>query len=147
MAYNPDPANYTMKANKPKSVDDSPAEPLTLPELAEFEKMDRKALYLLLQKVCGARWGQVAQMTPTQLLEATKLKLWHGGLSEPEILKALPTLNAAMDREFGKPGQSFQLDATVKTISVNATIHFADDLQLERDNVIIDHVDNMQAIE
>lgn len=45
----------------------------------------------------------------------------------PPNASLLPILRELMDRIEGKPAQSVHLDATVKTISVNAIISFADE--------------------
>lgn len=48
----------------------------------------------------------------------------------PPNASLLPILRELMDRIEGKPAQSVHLDATVKTVTVNATIKFADELPL-----------------
>lgn len=55
-------------------------------------------------------------MTVEERMEAAKLKLWHGGLSEKEIMKALPALREVMDRERGKPSQSIAMTVEDKGI-------------------------------
>lgn len=101
---------FTPRQNPPKKENISPAELLSIPTLQELENMPRAALHLLLQQVFGARWGEIALMTKEQRREAATLKLWHGGLTEQDINKALPPLREAYDRDFGKAAQSVALD-------------------------------------
>ena len=54
-------------------------------------------------------------------------------------------VNALLDRVDGKPAQSVQLDATVRKVTVNATISYIMPPKVE--GLIIDHVDNVQVID
>lgn len=65
--------------------------------------------------------------------------------TQPELTRKLCA--ELMDRLDGKPGQSVTLDANIRTVTVNATIRFADEIHAPVDSNIIDHVDNVQAIE
>lgn len=96
--------------NLPDAITDNP-------DLTRLDGMDRDGLIALIKTIAGARWGEVALMTKEERLEAAKLKLWHGGLTEKEIYKALPALNAAMDREIGKPAQSVAITVKDEGIS------------------------------
>ncbi len=61
-------------------------------------------------------------------------------------IKGVPAINALWDRIDGKPGQSVTLDATVRQITVNASVKFVN-LPSGVDRPIIEHVDNVQTIE
>lgn len=87
------------------------------PDLSGLDTMSHGELLLLCRRVCGARWGEVALMSVEDRFEAAKLKLWHGGLSEKEIFKALPALREVMDREKGKPSQSIAMTVEDKGIT------------------------------
>ncbi len=110
--------------------------PLSADDMARLGEMGREELILLIKTICGARWGEVALMTKEERLEAAKLKLWHGGLTEKEIYKALPALNAAMDRDIGKPAQSIamKVEDDRKKLSIEDLIFLASKM---RDPVII----------
>lgn len=88
--------------------------------LAKLNGMDREGLIALI-RLCNADKIGVALLTKEERMEAAKLKLWHGGLSEKEIYKALPALNAAMDREIGKPAQSIAMQIEDKSLDKVAT--------------------------
>lgn len=79
------------------------------PDMATLDSMSHADLLLLCRRVCAARWGEVALMSVEERFEAAKLKLWHGGLTEKEVFKALPALREVMDREKGKPSQSIAM--------------------------------------
>lgn len=79
------------------------------PDLSYLDDMSHGDLISLCRRVCAARWGEVALLSVDERFEAAKLKLWHGGLTEKEIGRALPILREAMDREKGKPAQSIAM--------------------------------------
>lgn len=59
----------------------------------------------------------------------------------------LAVIRESKDRIEGKPAQTLQVDATLRQITVNATIKFADEIPVSRDKLIIDHVDKPQTID
>lgn len=78
-------------------------------ELSKLDDMGAEELRALVRRISGARWGEIGLMSVDELLEAAKLKLWHGGLTETQIFRALPVLREVMDREVGKPSQSIAM--------------------------------------
>lgn len=86
------------------------------PDLSQLDDMSHGELVSLCRRICAARWGEVALMSVEERFEAAKLKLWHGGLTEKEIMKALPALREVMDREKGKPAQSIAMTVEDKGI-------------------------------
>lgn len=98
-----------------------PAEPLSIDTLERLETMPKNELRALLERVCGARWGEVAVMTKEQRIDAAKLKLWHEGLTSKEMTKYLPALREAMDRDTGKPAQSIAMTVENKGLDQLAT--------------------------
>jgi|ERR1035437_1040441 hypothetical protein len=114
----PDPfANHTPRKNKPpaqQSADTAIPSPLPLSGLSldEVNKrlagMTREQLETLV-RLSNSVLGGILLATREERREAATLKLWQSGMNEKEIYKALPALNAAMDREFGKPAQSIAL--------------------------------------
>ena len=70
--------------------------------------MTREQLETLV-RLSNSVLGGILLATREERREAATLKLWQSGMNEKEIYKALPALNAAMDREFGKPAQSIAL--------------------------------------
>jgi len=83
--------------------------------LSQLENMPKEALISLIRRVSGAIWG-IGLMTEEEAYEAACLKLLHGGLTERDIWKALPSLKEWMDRRKGKPAQSVALTVESKGI-------------------------------
>lgn len=112
---------------KPAVAADKAVEPV---DLTAMESMTKEELIGLVKRVCDTRWGEVALMTKQQRAEAGRLKLWHAGLTEKEVYKALPMLKEAFDRDEGKAAQSIAM--TVKTSPLD---EMSDDrlLRLERE--------------
>lgn len=71
---------------------------------SELSQLDTLAepLRSLCKRIVDARWGEVASMTQVQIAEAVKLRLAHGGLTIPQIDKALPLIKEWCDRVEGK---------------------------------------------
>ncbi len=110
----PDPIRgFVPRQNPPRAAPTVSIE--ASPDLSMVNTMTKDELISIIKTICGARWGEIALMTKDERMEAAKLKLWHGGLTEKEISKALPALNAAMDREVGKPMQHVKADVEQKT--------------------------------
>lgn len=99
--------------------------PIDAGSLARIGDMSKDELRALLQTICNARWGEVALMTKQERAEAGRLKLWHGGLTEAEMDKALPLLREALDRDEGK---ALQKSASVVAVT-DARIVLANILQ------------------
>lgn len=96
------PANYVMKESpKAKAQTITPAEPLTI------DATDVGAVRAMV-------WDKLVRIAAVA----------------PPNASLLPILRELMDRIEGKPAQSVHLDATIKTVTVNATIKFADELPL-----------------
>lgn len=107
-------------------------EPVTAPfevDRTKLAEMSKSELIALICRVGGAVWG-VGIMTDDEAYEAACLKLLHGGLTEKDVWKALPTLKEWMDRRKGKPAQSIAMTVENKGIS-----QLSDDrlLRLERE--------------
>jgi hypothetical protein len=85
------------KDSAPIAIADSP----TPSELALLDTLPPK-LQSLCKRICMARWGEVALMSQTQIAEAIKLRLAHGGLTIEHIDKALPLMKEWCDRVEGK---------------------------------------------
>lgn len=97
-----------------------PAETTVTPaELAALEGMTKDALVNLIRRVGGAVWG-IGMMTDDQAYDAVCLKLLHGGLTEKDIWKALPTLREWVDRKRGKSVQ------TIVQTNLNANVRAFD---------------------
>ncbi len=118
--------DFTPRANPPRASTAIESSGIDDATLATLDQMDAEGLRALIRLICGARWGEVALMTEDEAYDAVCLKMLHGGLTQSDIAKALPALNGWADRRKGKPGQSVTLDATIKSVTVNATIKFAD---------------------
>ena len=97
---------------KPKTL--PPEKPQDALDLSRLDGMTRDELIALVRRVCGARWGEIAGMSKDERMESAKLKLWHEGLTSKEIVKYLPALREAMDRETGKPSQSIAMTVESK---------------------------------
>lgn len=98
MTYIPDPANYTMKANTQKPI-----------------------------AVVTEAKGFVADMTDDELRKLAREKLSKAlqaidAVNQPEMTRKLCA--ELMDRLDGKPGQAITMDATVRQVTVNATVRF-----------------------
>lgn len=91
--------NGMVKQKPEHDVLDSQVEPL---DTATLSLLDKTALIALVQRIGAARWGEVAMMSKNERMEAARLKLWHYGLTQGDIYKALPALKEVMDREVGK---------------------------------------------
>lgn len=102
--------NFTPRKN-PEPVT-AVTDTVSLPTLTQLENMPRAALHSLLQRVCAARWGEIALMDEDASYDAVCLKLLHGGLTQADVWKALPSLKEWMDRRKGKPAQSIALDVS-----------------------------------
>lgn len=138
------PANFTPRQNPPKPNTSLPAEALSLPELTELENMPPKALHLLLQRVCGARWGEIAKMDKSAVAEAMRLRLAHIALTA-EIKDALIAIEKWLDRTEGKPLQAVDMRGNLNVVTVNANIEFVQSgFQPQGDKLIIDHVDKLK---
>ena len=106
----------------------SPAEGLSLPDLAEFEQMDRKALYSLLQRVSMAGWGY-GKLTGKELLE-TALKTKDEAYEALKLTALTLATNAKDWREFhtlatfwserekGKPITPIAVDARIGLMQI-----------------------------
>ena len=57
-------------------------------------------------RLSNAALGGVAMITDEEAFKAIKMKLLHGGLSEKDINKALPSLREVIDRTKGKAPQT-----------------------------------------
>lgn len=102
------PANYEMKRNPVK------------PQLA-------------------AHPAEALSIDPTDVVAVRAMvwdKLVRIAAVAPPNAALLPILRELMDRIEGKPAQSVHLDATIKQVTVNATIKFADvpDMVIEQHN-------------
>lgn len=113
------------KSTHPPSQDS-----LTSEELSRLESMPKEELTALIKRICGARWGEVGMMSDDEAYEAVCLKMLHGGLTQPDIYKALPALKEWTDRRKGKPAQSVALTVEDKGLSKMATSRL---LALERE--------------
>lgn len=70
--------------------------------IERLQRMSRNELMALIQRISGARWGEVALMNRQERLEAGNLRLWHAGLTGTDVSKWLPALREVLDRELGK---------------------------------------------
>ena len=92
----------------------------TASQMAMIEKLPPE-LQTLCKRICGARWGIVADMTPDAIAEAMKLKFAHGGLTQADIFKALPACREWFDRQLGKAAQSIAMKVEVHPVSKMST--------------------------
>lgn len=98
-------------------IHDAPPASAPIPfDAGKLEGMTKEELIALLKRIAGAFLG-CAVMTDDEAYEAACLKLLHGGLSERDVWKALPTLKEWMDRRRGKPAQSIAMTVENKGIS------------------------------
>jgi hypothetical protein len=131
--YIPDPfKNFTPRQN-PKTVakvEETQASEDFTEEIARLENMPVDELRGVLQRICNARWGDIALMSKQQRAEAGRLKLWHAGLTEKEVYKALPILKEAFDRDEGRASQNVNMNVESTSLS-----KLSDDrlLRLERE--------------
>ncbi len=114
--FAPDPfKNYVMKG---ASVVSTTIEPngITEAELQTMEGMTKEQLITLIKR-CNAEQIRIGLLTDDEAYEAACLKLLHGGLTEKDIWKALPSLKEWMDRRKGKPAQSIAMTIENKGIT------------------------------
>ena len=112
--YIPNPANYTMKGNKPlQPRTEAPFlnGKLMESDLAKLDTMSKDALIRLIKAIGGAIWG-IGLLTPQDQAEASRLKLITLGLTSSEAHKVIPALDKWFDRTEGKAPQSIAM--TVK---------------------------------
>ncbi len=67
--------------------------------------------------------------------------------ANPTALAVVPALKELFDRVDGKAPQQITLDGEIRKVTVNCHIRFTDELPSPVDRLIIDHVDNSQAID
>ncbi len=67
--------------------------------------------------------------------------------ANPTALAVVPALKELFDRVDGKAPQQITLDGQIRKVTVNCHIRFTDELPSPVDRLIIDHVDNSQAID
>lgn len=94
--------------------------PKSAPDLSAIDSMDADSLRKLIRTTAGAFWGY-ALTDRKEIAEAMKLRLAHIGLTA-DVKDALVAIERWLDREEGKPNQSVQLDASIRQITVNASI-------------------------
>ncbi len=87
-------------------------EPLDFISLDKLESMDKTALRAILERICAARWGEIALMDKTAVAEAMKLRLAHIALTA-EVKDALIAIERWLDRQEGKPMQNVTQEITV----------------------------------
>lgn len=89
---------HQIPKNDAVSLSNEDAAPEGLQQLESLSEPLRS----LCKRIVDARWGEVALMTQAQIAEAVKLRLAHGGLTIPQIDKALPLIKEWCDRVEGK---------------------------------------------
>lgn len=92
----PDPANYTMKGNKPETRE--------IPVLRALPDIDIN--------------------DPKQVRKLLSEELWEIVRRNRGSLAAVPAINVLWDRAEGKPGQAITVDANVTQVTVNANVQF-----------------------
>lgn len=131
-------AIYKPQTNNANSANEQQPPAAAMPGdiiLASLETMPKDELRTLLQRICAARWGEVALLTEEEAYEAICLRLLHGGLSEKDLSAALPSLKEWMDRRKGKPAQVIHQN-NVNTVNVLVN-RVRDDLrELDTDTII-----------
>ena len=70
-------------------------------ELASLQDMSREGLISLIERIAGARWGEIATLKPAQVAEAMKLRLAHIALTA-DVKEALTAIDKWLDRHEGK---------------------------------------------
>lgn len=83
-------------------------------EIPQLDAMTRDELLAFAKTICGARWGEIALLTEDEAYNAVCLKMLHGGLTQADIVKAMPALNGWADRMKGKPAQSVAIKGDVR---------------------------------
>ena len=98
-------------------------------QLTRLASLSRDELITLL-RLCNAEQIGVALMTPQEIVQAFKIRLATGGLTERDMFKALPLMREWFDREMGKAPQSIAMVVEDKGIT-----KLSDDrlLRLERE--------------
>lgn len=114
----PDPNNYTMKGNKQPKANHAPSAFVFIPDMDD---------------------EQLRKLTREKLSKALQA---IDPVDQPGM--TLKLCSEMKDRLDGKPGQAITMDANLSVITVNANVQF---IPVARDNLIIEHVDKLQAIE
>ena len=121
----PDPfKNYAMKGN-PTPAAPAPAESVDLSRLDSMTPEELKTLVRRLACQCG----MVASMSEGETAQAILDRFANEALTS-DVKQAIGAGTAWFDRTKGKPGQSVTLDGTIRHVTVEAMITFADQTPL-----------------
>lgn len=97
--------------------------------MAEYKTILDKSTGQLKRVALDDSAAEQAEIDPTDLA-AVKAMVWSKLVQIAAVMPAnaqgLPILREIMDRLDGKPAQMVQIDATMRHVTVNANIRFAD---------------------